>query len=321
MSQYLTFGSILYDDVQHTDGSISRGLPGGHSLYALSGLRLWTRSCSLHAVVGEDFKNGFLPWLKANQIPDGKVEYLLEQTPHVHMTFQEAGNYDSVNATEGPPMTYELGYLASRPDDIERALDPDTKAIYHHTYKADRRLFEAMGRLRERYGLGFMWEVMFARYGGAPAEEPGRVRTAATIAGMWSLNEFEASSIYGIPRGQDEDLINEIIKAGGEFCLFRVGKKGAYAVTGNGALFCRSIDIKPTVDPTGCGNSSTGAAMWAWQETHDPAFTLAAANISAGYNASQPGPWPVYTDEDMKNALGMAKDLAGSIRKGEAGEL
>ena len=50
-------------------------------------------------------------------------------------------------------------------------------------------------------------------------------------------------------------------------------------------------------------------------------MSAAAANISAGYNASQPGPWPVYTDEDMKNALGMAKDLAGSIRKGEAGEL
>ena len=41
MAQYMTFGSILYDTVQQVDGTIVENLPGGHSLYALSGLRLW----------------------------------------------------------------------------------------------------------------------------------------------------------------------------------------------------------------------------------------------------------------------------------------
>ncbi len=317
MAKYITYGSILYDRVTRTDGSPEDVHIGGHSLYALAGVRLFDKSCKMVEEVGEDFKDGFVPWLETNGIPTDGIRYVEEETPSTRMTFRDDGSYEAISMRAGPPFTYELGYLATKPWQIEMTLDQDTKAIYHHTFKPDRKIFRDMDEIRQKHGIQFMWEIMFPVYGsGDAALDLEKFKYCAKIADMISLNKFEASVIYGIPEDNDEDMVDAIIRTGPEFCLYRVGKKGAYAITGNNAIFCGSIDpFGPSVDPTGCGNNSTGAAMWAWCETKDPAFTLACANVSAGYNAGQYGPWPVFRDEDMAHALALSKEIAERLRE------
>ena len=49
--------------------------------------------------------------------------------------------------------------------------------------------------------------------------------------------------------------------------------------------------------------------MAAWCETgKDPLMTGIMAAISAGFNAAQSGPWPVYTPEDEQLARSMAQE-------------
>ena len=57
----------------------------------------------------------------------------------------------------------------------------------------------------------------------------------------------------------------------------------------------------------GCGNNSTGAAMYAWCETGDPLMTGIMAAISAGYNAQQKGPMMLVTEADTANARALAE--------------
>ncbi|MBR3350180.1 MAG: hypothetical protein IKG55_08920, partial [Solobacterium sp.] len=133
--------------------------------------------------------------------------------------------------------------------------------------------------------------------------------------GMWSMNRNEASDIFGIPSENDEDIINELMKFEGvELCYYRVGSKGAYAVTPTNAYFCPSIDITESVDAMGCGNNSTAAAMYAWCETGNPLMTAVMASISAGFNCAQAGPWPVFTEADTALANRLAKEWYEKLR-------
>ena len=125
------------------------------------------------------------------------------------------------------------------------------------------------------------------------------------MADMWSINRNEASSFRN-SRERDEDIINELMKPPAEFTLYRVGK-GCLCGDPFPAFFCPRIDpLGDSVDPTGCGNNSTGAAMYAWVEGYSPDMVVAMANVSAGYNAAQHGPYPVFTPEVMQSALELA---------------
>jgi sugar/nucleoside kinase (ribokinase family) len=142
-----------------------------------------------------------------------------------------------------------------------------------------------------------------------------RVKNVIGIADMWSLNLSEASMLFDIPREREEDMINLIMKMPVEMTLFRVGKRGAYCVTPTNAVFCPSIDIAESVDPTGCGNCSTGAAMYAHLEGYSPAEVVAIANISAGFNAAQFGPYPLFTEVDMSRAQALLKETIRNMTK------
>jgi sugar/nucleoside kinase (ribokinase family) len=105
------------------------------------------------------------------------------------------------------------------------------------------------------------------------------------------------------------------MELGVEFTLFRVGEKGAYAVTPEKAFFCGSIKISKTVDPTGCGNCATGAAMYAHVSGKNAKEAVVMANIAAGYNAAQLGPYPRYTDLDMDDAKKLLEENVSFVEE------
>ena len=319
MAKYLACGNMLYDTVVTIDDEDLGENIGGQAMYATAGIRLWTKDVKTVSCVGADYTVGYSPWFQANGLTESGLSIELDYCSHVLMKHTASGAYDMPPTPAGLKyVPYEQGFLETRPEHIERQIDPDTVAFYHHTHLPDRVMFEKLRKIREKYGVKFMWEIMYmpGKTGfGSPYFNMDKMKNAINIAGMWSLNRNEAADIFSIPRENDEDIINELIKIeGSEMCYYRCGSKGAYVVTGNSAYFCPLIDITSSVDPMGCGNCSTGAAMYAWCETGDPLMTGIMAAISAGDSAAQSGPWPLFTEADMENAKALAKDYYDKLK-------
>lgn len=89
--------------------------------------------------------------------------------------------------------------------------------------------------------------------------------------------------------------------------LFRVGERGLYVVTRDDAIYLPPAP-GPVVDPTGCGNTSTGSALYAYAEGNDPLMVGIMANIASSQNIRQYGIIPSFAkirDESYE----MAKKL------------
>ena len=134
-------------------------------------------------------------------------------------------------------------------------------------------------------------------------------------ADCFSINGNEAAKLFNIPRANEEDMINELMKLDVDFTWFRVGIKGAYAIKGNTAVFTPTILGENEQDPTGCGNSSTGAALYAYCEGYDPLMIGAIANVTSSYNVKQYGPYPHYTEEIRAQAMKEALAYAEALKK------
>ena len=159
-----------------------------------------------------------------------------------------------------------------------------------------------------------MWEVTPVTYLGI-TEYYDEFMEYLQKCDIYSLNRFEAFVIFGVDT--DEEVI-ERIKALGKPCYYRIGTEGAYMITASDTVKIPMISVVPRdeeIDPTGCGNSSTAAAMWAFCEGYDPLMIGLIAGVAAAYNVRQYGPWPDMSEEVRAEALAFADRLAKQYKK------
>lgn len=312
MAKYLACGNVLFDSVRTADGKELGEHMGGQALYATSGIRVWTRDVKMVTNCGKrDFDEQYLAWLKNNELTTAGINYEQDYTAHVCMQHTPGGAYEITSTHSGLVYdTYLQGMMELRMEQIEANIDPDTIAVYHHPHIPDTVYFDKIRKMREKHGIRFMYELVYQEnllpY---PYFNLDKLKDAVRIAGLWSLNSNEASLLFNIPKDRDEDIIARLQEFPEfEMCYYRCGNRGAYVVTAKEAVFVPSIDIRGSLDPMGCGNCSTAAAMAAWCETdQDLLMTGIMAAISAGFNAAQSGPWPVYTEQDEEKAMRLAK--------------
>lgn len=312
--EYLACGNIMSDRIENKDGTYSDWSMGGPAFFALSGIRLWTKSCKLVCQTGADAAETYGVWMERNGLTQESVRFEAEQTTRFTLKYVEGGKFIPT-----PHFSMEhLGYLKTHPDEIEEACTSAVKGIYL-AQNTDAVFWEKLGRVKEKYGFKIMWEVEYARIFASSVSRKeflSKVRYAMLVADMWSINYNEASDLFNLSQEDDEAIINEIQKLPVELTLFRVGKRGSYAVTPTNAFFCESINpAGPSVDPTGCGNNSTAAAMYAHVSGESPGMVAIMANISSGYNAAQHGPYPLYTDETMAYARNLAKRYFDKLKQ------
>lgn len=306
MIEYLACGNIMSDRVEHEDGTFSPWHIGGPALYALAGIRLWTDKCKLVTQTGADYVETYGRWLDENGLSHESVLVEAERVNRFTLRYRP----DDQGFTYEAHQTHEyLGYLKTHPYHIDAAAGPGVKGMYW-AQNLDRVVWKNLAKVKEKHGFQIMWEI---EYGGSVRDLPRefkleRIPEILEIADMWSINHNEASHLFDIPRDEDERIIRELMKLPAKFTLYRVGRRGAYAVTKTQAFFCPSVQpFGASVDPTGCGNNSTGAALYAWVEGYSPDMVVAMANVSAGYNAAQHGPYPRFTPEVMQQALQLAE--------------
>lgn len=320
MAKYLTCGNILFDSVQSVDGKSFGEHMGGQAMYATSGVRVWSKDVKMVANVGKlDFDLVYKPWLEANGLSTDGINYEQDYTAHVCMQHTESGAYKVGTLKSGLVYdSYLQGMMELRMEQIEENIDEDTVGIYHHPHIPDTVTFDKIRKIREKHNVKFMYELVYRKdFLPHPYFNLDKLKDAVKISGLWSLNRNEAQDLFDIPRDRDEDIIAKLQSFPEfEMCYYRCGSKGAYVITPKEAVFVPLIDITESVDPMGCGNNSTATAMAAWCETDgNPLMTGIMAAISAGFNAAQSGPWPLYTKEDELLARNMANEYYEKLSK------
>ena len=314
--EYLACGNIMSDRIQSADGTCSEWNMGGPAFYALSGIRTWTPDVKLVCKTGADFQDTYGKWMQANNVSMESVRYEVEEHTRFTLKYNPDGSFNHY-----PHFTAEhLGYLKTHADDIDEACEGyDIKGMYM-AHNTDTVVWKNLAKVKEKRGMKIMWEI---EYTGKVREQLGvtreqmqdRIRRVMEVADAWSLNHNEASDLFDIPREDDEAIINALQKLPVEFTFYRVGERGSWAVTPTNAHFCPVITpFGPSVDPTGCGNCSTGTAGYAYFAGNHPAMVAAMANVSAGFNAAQRGPYRLYTPEKMALARQLADELYAQMK-------
>ena len=310
MAKYITCGTIMSDVIEFADGTRGEFHLGGPALFALEGVRFFDKSCAMVGVTGYDWVEDYAPWLDKHGITRDTVRIIPDkEVSRCLIQHRPDGTYKWV-PLQGIEHVSSMVYNW---DDVEKALAPDTAAVYI-PFGPDNEISSQIREAKKTREFKVMWELGLLV---EDVEKDPGILKPAEVCDMFSINSNEASRLFGIPKEDDEAIIRELQKLPVEFTLYRCGSKGAFGVTKEGAWFCPSID--PTgrsEDPSGCGNCSTAASMYGWVETGDAATAAAIACVAAGYNAAQYGVWPHITDEDMAEAAELVKGLVqNSVKK------
>ena len=296
----------MSDIIIQPNGEKSSRHMGGPAFFALSGVRLWTDDCLLAAGTGADYAQDYGPWMDLHGIPREHIRTEAEHVSCYQIAYREDGTSD-------PRHTFSfygdenMGYLKTHPRHLEPALK-GARGVYM-AQGADRVVWRQLAELRERYGFRLMWELEYFNSG----KDLERVLEAMAAADGWSLNHNEAAGLLGIDRENDEAMLDSLQRLPVPFTFYRVGKRGAFAVTPEEAYFCPSVEAGPYVDQTGCGNCSTGAAMYGLAAGQTPAEILVTANVAAGFNCLQYGVFPHYTPQVREKALRLKEEYLGKV--------
>ncbi|MBR3227092.1 MAG: carbohydrate kinase family protein [Erysipelotrichaceae bacterium] len=182
----------------------------------------------------------------------------------------------------------------------------DTEGLYLFIEPYYKHFYKELKKIKDKHGFKVMYEIGILK-----GDEYDRdyIREILDILKpeMASLNHNESCEFF--ETDDLETIFNNIYDMGFDMFFYRAGKKGSYVLSDHKAYFIPAIDItgKESIDPTGCGNSSTAASMWAWLNTHDPVMTGILANIVGGYNVASAGIIDDLSLETRKEALKLAK--------------
>ena len=309
--KYLCSGNIMLDTVIQIDGTTGGTNLGGPALFAYAGVRLWTDDCQLVVNVGSDFDTHYGQWMKNNYTADSGVNVMTEFCTHHNLTYHEDGTYDwgyaNASLRDG---AINMGMLEAKPYQFEAACDKGS-CLYYPTGVTNMAFWHALFAAKEKKGFQYMWEI-----GVSPNELPDdyrdRIKWVLQRVEMFSVNFPECKILFGVET--EDEAIATIKSMFDGFTILRVGKRGMYVIEGQNHWFIPSINAEHAVDSTGCGNCSTGAAMYAYNETKDPIMAGIMANISAGYNVLQYGPYPHFTQKERDDAMALAKKLREEYR-------
>ena len=185
--------------------------------------------------------------------------------------------------------------LTASAADIGRHCEADTVGLYVFR-DLEQPFWRALIRLRKNFGFKLMWEVD-ARV--AVPERMPELLTVLKHVDILSLNRREALTLFAtdkievtIPRLQQLQL---------PLVYLRLGADGAYIITPGGLYPIPTVPDLRVVDPTGAGNSSSGAVLAGFCQGHDPVTIGLMGTISAALCLAQYGPPPVL-DSQIRRA-------------------
>lgn len=308
--KYLVSGASLVNNLVFTDGRKVTNILGGCGFYAYCGCRFYEKDSLFISGLGEDYNDYYGPWFDKNEVSRDGIVIAGKRTKNTILTYDENGDYTEVSAFSDEEMLSDSS-KAICADDVIKHIGPDTKGMYLFG-QWQNRLGGCYEAAHEK-GVKVMWEVTPVTYLGIE-EYYDEFMDYVEKCDIYSFNRFEAFVIFHVD--SDEEVIKKIQEIG-KPCFYRIGTEGAYMVTKDECYKTPMISVVPReeeVDPTGCGNSSTAAAMWAFVEGYDPIMIAFLSSVCSAYNVRQYGPWQDMSEEVKAEAIATAKKLADEYK-------
>ena len=303
--KYIVAGMTITNDVVFADGTKSDCHLGG-AIFSLEGVRTYTDDVLYVSNVGDDFEEYYGEWMARNNMKLDGMSKVLEHTHYNIVKYHPDGTYYeySIYGPEFEARNREATWINA---DQVLAVCQGAKAMYIDSHEKEpfwRRVDEVRAT-----GCQILWEPPTK----CLVDPEVREKTWKIIdkVDMYTMNRPESFAFFGV---DSEEAVLEKLLEYGKPCFYRVGSKGSYMVSGGEYAFAPSIDIGEFVDQTGCGNCSTAAAMYAYFEGYDNLMVAVMANIAAGYNLLQYGPYPYFTPEVTADALALAEKTCAELR-------
>lgn len=306
--KYVVSAMSIVNDLLYTDGTRLSGITGG-GLFMLGGVRSVADEVGFVTAAGEDFLTYHGKYFTDNGLSDKGVHKTLPHTHYTTVTYMQDGGWTEVSIYG---KNYEVETAKAtmvHGEWIAELCDENTRAIYTES-GAEEDFFQdssEIDQLKAKFPDALiMWEV--PHYNTFNPEQRPLIFPQLQRIDLFSVNLKEARCLFG--KDDLEDVIQAIWNVG-KPCFLRMGIKGSCVIyPGKRPVFVPSTGLERTVDPTGCGNTSTSASMVGFAEKYEPAMIAALANVAADYNAQQLGPYPVMDDAMRAKIMSEAKELA-----------
>ncbi len=293
--EYLVGGYTMLNDFDLPGGKRLRDVLGG-SVFSAAGIRLWRDSVAYIGAAGEDFDRFYGPYFENNGIAVS-VKKPVDRTLRYQMKYNDDGSWEE-SCQYGPEYEQKAARLCLlEAGQFAPYCGEDTKGIYVEAALSTR-IVNQFSELKAMMPNGkLMWEITTGDLL-TPSRHTQVLEKIQTVD-AFSMNFNEAKAFFG--KQELEEVLDELRKIG-KPCFFRAGERGAYMLQGSETAFLPAVGTEESVDPTGCGNCSTATALIGYAEGLGPWETVAMANVSAGFNARQYGPWPLATPEARRQA-------------------
>jgi hypothetical protein len=298
---YIITGSVLVNNIFFFDGSKIENIMGGGGVYSFSGIYLFTDKSMLAAPVGEDFEKFFGNWWNENKMSRKGLSIVDKYTMNTVLTYLDSyGNYiDRSRYTEEATVFHSEKYLPGYEFAVP-LVNYNTKGVLVTGFETlDDRLVED----KLKYNFKLMWEA--PRAVGKTDKKLEKFERSIKCCDIYSINKGESFDLF---ETSSEEIVIERLMKYGKPCLYRLGSKGSCILTKDNYIYVPAVIIggaDQSVDPTGCGNVSVSAALWAFCEGLNPLKTAITANVAAGFNASQYGPIAIINDELRAEVLSL----------------
>lgn len=304
--KYLALGTLFDNTINFADQSKVEHIMGA-TIFAFSGIFLYTNNCILVSGAGTDFEKIFGDWFDKNKASRKGIVLYNNKTVVATMQYYPDGRWYETFEYGLPPEDKKRFYdeYSKR---VYDCVEEDTEGVYFMSSKTNRDLLKIIKTIKEKKDIKIMAEI---NTDDCVNENLDNIREELfPFIDIYSINRPESFSLFCVK--SEEEAIKYIQKLE-KPCFYRVGKKGSYMVERDRYAFVPSVHLIPKeeeIDPTGCGNCSTAAALYGFVEGYAPDMVAAISNVAASYNVMQYGPYTTFDEKVRKEALIHAEKLS-----------
>jgi sugar/nucleoside kinase (ribokinase family) len=276
---YLAVSTAVIDTI-HPAGSAPPVIAGGGAgLYAYSGLRMWADDVHLVCGGGNDFSVTLEPWFREHGVSTAAMFPVDAPTPGTMVQY-----FDDGERIEQPKYGAEHYRRFIAGIDNIAPYCSGCRGMYLFSTADDARFWERLGELKRQYRFTRLWEISADS---AVPEKREQVLNIAPLVDILSINRTEAARLFS---GGEELCIRSLASLGLPLVFYRRGKEGALMIHGEQRIAVPSIAGFDAVDPTGAGNSSSGAVLAGYCQGLCPRTAGLMGSIAAGFTIAQYGP-------------------------------
>ncbi len=301
MPRYIVSGSNNVDRIIPFEDptKISHAIGGGVN-YALTAMSLFGEDILSVSYAGLDFDRYYGDWFRDNGFSSEGIVRAFEKTYRVDLVYQENGTYVTAGTVREGSV---YGRNTPNMDLLRPWLEgPELRGL-HLLCHGNAVFFEQLQQYRHKgIKIGYEMEVAKKTY----VDMTAFAEEVVKLVDYFSVSITEAAEIW--PGVRDERDALEIFAPMGCDVFFRMGRKGAYMVSGGYAYYSPMVDEFGSIDPTGCGNSSTAAAFLSLCEGEGPMRAAQVGAVAASLAAGCHGLVPKLTPELRRRCKELADE-------------